>query len=99
MEHGKAAVSAEARSASVDRDVPPALGGEGLLLPAAPAVLETQPSNARHQIELARPGVAGDDRRDTHSSTGQHHVALVETLRHGIMATDVEPHLANVDPF
>src|SRR3712207_2231266 len=79
----------DVRSAPIDRDVPPARGGERLLFPAAPAVLEAQARDARHQIKLARPRVAGDDRSETHPRAGQDHVALVEDLRHGVMATDI----------
>src|SRR5215216_980508 len=91
-------MKADVPSALIYRHVPLAHGGERLLFPAAPAVLQAQPRDARHQIELARPRVPCHDRRDTHPGAGQHHVALVEALCHGIMATDIEPHLANVDP-
>src|SRR5215217_7392325 len=92
-------MKADVPSAPIYRHVPPARAGERLVFPAAPAVLEAQPRDARHQIELARPRVPGDDRRDSHPGARQHHVALVEALRHGIMATDVQTHLANVDAF
>src|SRR5215203_1176480 len=82
-------MKADVPSALIYRHVPLAHGGERLLFPAAPAVLQAQPRDARHQIELARPGVAGHDRLQTHARAREGHMGLVEDLRYGVMATDV----------
>src|SRR5215203_4492048 len=78
-------MKADVPSAPIYRHVPLARAGERLAFPAAPAVLQAQPRDARHQIELARPGVPGHDRLQTHPLAGHNHVAFVEALRHGVM--------------
>src|SRR5262249_17699062 len=49
------------------------------------------------QIELAWPGVARNDRVDTHALTREDHMAFLELLRHGVVAAHVEPDLVDGD--
>src|SRR5438067_13618954 len=89
----------DAGSASVDGHVCAAGGGEGFAVPAGPPVLQAQPGDPRHQIELARPGVPRDDRVQAHALAREDHVALLVPLRHGIVAPHVEAHLVDDDSF
>lgn len=49
-------------SVSVGGDVAGAGGGEDLLVPVAPAVVQPQTRQAGHQVQFAGPGEAGHDR-------------------------------------
>src|SRR6266516_6396374 len=40
------------------RDVAPAVAGEGLALPVAPALAQGHPGESRHEVQLGRPSVA-----------------------------------------
>jgi hypothetical protein len=56
-------------SAPVDRhDV--VLAGERLAVPAVPTLLQAQPGDPRHEVELGRPCVSGDDRIQAHARAG-----------------------------
>src|SRR4051794_35878848 len=84
-------------STPIDGDMPPAAASERLLLPSAPAVREAEPSDPRHEVEFARPGVAVHDRGEPHAFPGEDDVAFVQDLGDGIVAADVQPHLVDLD--
>src|SRR5215213_11954048 len=72
-------------------------GRERFPVPSSPSVPEAQSSDARHQIEFTRPGVARHDRIDAHAVAGEHHMALVEQLAYWIVPPYVEAHLVDAD--
>src|SRR5829696_3411516 len=88
-------VASTGRSASVDGNAITASGGERFSVPTSPALLQPQPGDPRHEIELARPRIPGDDWIQAYALSRQGHVALFEELLHGIVASHIQPHLAD----
>src|ERR671915_1051901 len=64
----------------VDRDMRRAVRRERLAPPAAPAVLQPHPRQARHQIELRRPRVPHLDRIRLDPAVGEVVVAAAQPL-------------------
>ena len=60
-------------------------GRERLALPTAPALLEPQPRQASHQIQLRRPHIAPLYRVQSNSLFGQHDVLAGDPLPDGIV--------------
>ena len=72
-------------------------GDEWLPVPATPTFLQAQPSDARHEIELAGPGVALHHRVQVHPCRGKRHMALLDHLRRGVVAEQIEPDFIDFD--
>ncbi len=74
-----------------------AVRGERFPVPAAPPLLQTQPGDPCHEVELARPRVPLRHREQTHALARQEHVTLVDVLCHGIVPQHIEADLVDFD--
>src|ERR1700733_11283146 len=74
----------------VDADVAPAGGGEGLAVPAAPAVAQAQAGQAGHQVELRRAGQPQAERTQFDAVGAEVDMGLVEDLGHRVVAAGFE---------
>src|SRR5215210_8859457 len=83
-------------SPSVDRhDV--LLAGERFAVPAVPTLLQAQPGDPCHEVELGRPGVSLDDRIQAHARARDGYVALIEHLLRRIVTKHIEPYRVDFD--
>ena len=78
------------RSLSVDRNVPDDGGSERLAVPATPTVFQAQSCYPGHEIEFAWPGIAADNREESHALRGEFDVTLVQPLGYRVVAPDIE---------
>src|SRR5215207_2081755 len=83
-------------SASVGRhDV--ALTSERFAVPAVPTLLQAQPGDPRHEVELGRPCVSLHDRIQLHARARDGYVALVKHLLRRIVTKHIEPYCVDFD--
>ena len=69
----------------------PAARVEPFSLPPTPALLQAEPRDPRHEIELARPRVPLDDRIQADARRGEGYVALLQHLCRRVVAQQIEP--------
>src|SRR6266496_1818939 len=90
-------VSAPGGGALVDGHVQGAGGGEGLALPAAPAVAEAEPAQACHQVELGGPRVAQDAGHQPRARLAELDLLRDQALRHRVEPAGRQHHRVGVD--
>ena len=84
-------------SSSVDGDMGVAAGGKGCPVPVTPTALQLQPSDSRHEVELAWPRIPLYDRIQADTRVHEGHVTLLKHLSSRVMAQQIQLDLTNFD--
>ena len=78
------------RSLLPDRNMCGAVAGVGLWVPAAPALAQSHPGKARHQVEFGGPYVAKRRREDFELAVDDPVMMRDEALRCGVVLVEAE---------